>query len=251
VVGAVREQLLHRRRRVVGGAGVDEVRGAEAERLGLLGGVHVDGHDPASCGDGRSLEHVEADAAGADDHDGLAGLDLRPVEHGADPGDHAAAHEAGARERDLVGDDDGLVLEDDGLLAEHAGVGELERLVAPDRERTAEAAHGVAAVGGLTPVARRARAAVPERGEHDVVALGDAAHAVGDLDHDAGTLVPEHDGSGERDVAVHDRDVGVAEPGGFDAHPHLAAAQAPQLDVVADLELTGPDQAVQRHGGKL
>ena len=67
-------------------------------------------------------------------------------------------------------DDDGLGLADDGALGEHAGVGELEGLLAADREGPGQAPEGVAAVGGLAPVAGVALAAVAERGEHDVVA---------------------------------------------------------------------------------
>ena len=58
----------------------------------------------------------------------------------------------------------------DGALGEHAGVGELERLLAADGERAGQAAEGVAAVGRLAAVAGVALAAVAERGEHDVVA---------------------------------------------------------------------------------
>ena len=76
----------------------------------------------------QALDDVEADAADADHHGGLAVGRLGPVEHRADAGEHRAADEAGRGERHVRVDHDGLRLLHDGVLGEHAGVGELERL---------------------------------------------------------------------------------------------------------------------------
>ena len=64
--------MLHHLRDGVALAGVD--RGGGAELLGHLelGLVHVDGDDLAGAGDAGALDHVEADAAAADDGDGVA-----------------------------------------------------------------------------------------------------------------------------------------------------------------------------------
>ncbi len=145
-------------------------------------------------------------------------------------------------------DHDRLGVAHDGALGEHAGVGELERLLAADGERPGQAAEGVAAVGRLAAVAGVALAAVAEGREHDVVADGDLAHADADGLDDAGALVAEHDRRRERDRAVEHRDVGVAEPGALDADDDLAGPGlgVAQLDVVADLQLAGPDEAPHR-----
>ena len=70
---------------------------------GFLGGVGVDGDDAAGGGDAGGLHDRQADAADADDGDGLARPDLGPVEHGAGAGDDGAADEAGGLERDPGG----------------------------------------------------------------------------------------------------------------------------------------------------
>ena len=142
----------------------------------------------------------------------------------------------------VLRDHDGLALGDDGPLREHPRVGELERLLAADRERAAQLAHRVAAVGRLTAVARVAQPAAAERGEHDVVAHLHLADGVADLLDHTRALVPEHDGRGERDGAVEHRHVGVAEPGVDDPHHDLMGPWAAHLDVVPDLQLSRPDE---------
>ena len=79
----------------------------------LLGRHRVDGHDPGRARDAQTLNDVEADAADAEDRRRVAGLHLGPVEDGTDAGQHAAADEAGRRQRDVLGDADGLHLADD------------------------------------------------------------------------------------------------------------------------------------------
>ena len=63
----------------------------------------VDGDDVAGAGHGRALHGVHADAADADDDDGLAGLDVGGVDRRAPAGGDAAADEGGLVERDVVG----------------------------------------------------------------------------------------------------------------------------------------------------
>ena len=75
--------------------GLHEVGGAE-----LLGHLelrleHVDGDDLLGAGDLGALDHVEADAAAADDRDRVALADVGGVEGGTDAGEHAAADERG------------------------------------------------------------------------------------------------------------------------------------------------------------
>ena len=54
---------------------------------------HVDRDDALGAGDGRALDRVEPDAAGAEHRDRAARRDPRGVEHGADARHHRAAEE--------------------------------------------------------------------------------------------------------------------------------------------------------------
>ena len=117
------------------GGAVEEVGGAELAGHRLLAGVGVDHDDATGRRQAGGLDDGLADAAGADHDHGLARLHLGPVEHRAGAGDDRAADEAGGVERHVLRDHHGLALGHDGALGEHAGVGELERLLAADGER--------------------------------------------------------------------------------------------------------------------
>src|SRR4051812_31537507 len=69
-----------------------------------------------------------------------------------------------------------------------------------------------------------------------MVPLGDRRHAGADLDHLAGALVTQDRRYGDRDGAVHRRQVGVTDAGRFDADLHLAGADRRRHDVVTDVE---------------
>ena len=77
------------------------VGGAEDLRLLALELHRVDGDDVAGAGHRRALDGVHADAADADDDDGLAGLHLGGVDGRAPAGGDAAADERGLVERDV------------------------------------------------------------------------------------------------------------------------------------------------------
>ncbi|MEZ5178713.1 MAG: hypothetical protein R2746_10660 [Acidimicrobiales bacterium] len=245
-VDAVRADRPHGLGGVDVGSGGDEVSGAELARRRLLRRVGVDGDDRPAARQRQALEHVEADAADADDQGRLADARLGPVEHGAGAGEHGAADERGRRQRHLGIDDHRLGLVDDRVLGEHAGVGELERLLAAHGERARQLAGRVAAVGGLAAVARVALAAVAQGGEHHVVAHLHLGDGVAHLLHHAGALVAEDHRGRERDGAVDHAHVGVAEAGGVDAHPDLVGADVAHLHVVSDLELPGPHDRLHR-----
>ena len=83
VVDAVRADLLDRLDQVDVGPGGDEVGRAELPGERLLGRVGVDRDDRQRVGQRQALDHVEADAADADDHGRLAVGHLGPVEHRA------------------------------------------------------------------------------------------------------------------------------------------------------------------------
>src|SRR4051812_27209503 len=81
-----------------------------------------------------------------------------------------------------------------------------------------------------------AHAALRRPADDDVVALGEGGHPGTDLDDLAGALVAEHRGYGDRDGAVHRRQVGVTDAGRPDADLHLAGADRGGRDVVTDVE---------------
>lgn len=231
VVGAGREDVPY----AVGGG--EEVRRPELPGHRLLLRVRVHGDDRQRARDPRALEDVEADAAGADDDDGLAAADLRAVQYGSDAGEDAAAHEGRGGQRDVPRDLDGLDGLDDGPFRERRVRGELEERLPVARERLPRHPDGLPAHGRPAPVAVGAGAAVGERGQGDVVAGGDVrdpgAHGL----DDAGALVAEDDGRGERDGPVDDGQIAVAEPGGGDPDEHLPRTRVPYLQVVDDLDL--------------
>ena len=160
-----------------------DVRGAELDRLLALPLVRVDRDDVLGAGDDGALQRAHADAADADDHHGLAGLDLGDVGGRAETGRHRAAHDGGGLERDVFVDlDDGVLVHrhvrgegaeqvhrrylggagmhpagavGDGLAAEQHGAAVTQRTVALQARRTGTA-------GG-------------DERQDDVVALGDAA----------------------------------------------------------------------------
>jgi hypothetical protein len=75
-------------------------------------------------------------------------------------------------------------------------------------------------------------AAAAERERHDdVVADREVGHVSADLLDYTRALVAQHAGQGEGDEPLAGTEVGVAEPGGDDAHEHLVALRAFDLDL--------------------
>ena len=66
----------------------------------MLPSERIDGDDVAGAGHGRTLHGVHADATDADDHDGLAALDVGGVGSRAPAGGDATADEGSLVERD-------------------------------------------------------------------------------------------------------------------------------------------------------
>ena len=157
--------------------GLHEVGGAE-----LLGHLelrleHVDGDDLLGPGDLGALDHVEADAAAADDGDGVALADVGGVERRAHAGEHAAADEGGVAQVDVVVDLHQRDLGDDGVVAEGAAHGHLAERLAVEREAGGAVEHAAGGRHGallaeeaLAAVAVVAGAAGGHEGQHDVVA---------------------------------------------------------------------------------
>ena len=173
--------------------------------------------------------------ADSEDGRGVTRLDLRTVEHRADPGEHAAADEARGRERDLGRDLDGLNLGHDSPLHEHRSRREVGRRLARELERRG---HVAEAADAPCRMPRRARPAPPAIGEgrHDDVVAGlDARHTGPHRLDDAGTLVAENGGRLPWDRPVDHRQVRVADPGRLDGDEHLTASRIPHRQLVCDL----------------
>src|SRR5207245_2796890 len=102
--------------------------------------------------------------------------------------------------------------------------------------------------GRLTTITGVALAAVTEGGEHDVIADLHLADRAADFLDDAGAFVTQHDRCRERDRAVDHRDVAVAHAGVVDANLDLMLLGGADLDVVAHLELTVPDDGPHAFG---
>ena len=238
-----RHELAHGRRRVAG-AGVDEVGGAELPPQRLLGRHGVDRHDPRGARDAQALNHVQAHAADAEDRRRVARLHLGPVQDGADAGQHAAADEAGRRERDVLGDADRLHLADDRDLREDRSCGEVRRRLALEGEGRRDVAERALAPRRVPRPAGAAGAAAGQGGDHHVIARLHGPHGIADGFHDAGAFVAEHGGSREGDRAVDHRQVGVAHPRRLHADLHFVRPGTPHLELVGDLDsLSGVDDA--------
>jgi hypothetical protein len=83
-----------------------------------------------------------------------------------------------------------------------------------------------------------ALAALRREQRHDVVAGGDARHALADLLDHAGPLVPQHGGRVAGRVGPAGRvEVGVTHAAGGQPHEHLATPGPVELDVLDDERL--------------
>ena len=100
--------------------GEQAVGRAERPRHVELGRDPVDRHDPRGAGQHGAHHARQPDAAEPDDRDARAGRHRGGLEHGPDPGRHAAADERRDRRIDAVGEGDGGRLGDDGRAGHRA-----------------------------------------------------------------------------------------------------------------------------------
>ena len=234
-------------------AGVHEVGGAELAGKGLFGRVVVHRDDLGGHRDPGGLDHVEADAPHADHRHAVAPVHLGPVEDRSGAGEHSAADEAGAGERNPLVDGHHLALAHHHLLGEHAGVGEtrnplsligevsgqvagaglLAGLVAPGDRRPQL---GVLAQGGVAGGTHRAASAVVDGGDDHVVAHRHRGDFAAYLQHLASPLVAHDERWREHrpERPVDHRHVGVAHPGGPDPNPHLVGLKIGHTESLGD-----------------
>src|SRR6266852_2632133 len=216
-------------------------RVGRAEFHGLLALVlqRIDGDDVLRAGVAGALHRVDADPADAVDRDRVAGGDVRGVHGGAPPGRHAATHEHGLVQGQVVVDLDGRGLADHAVLAEcpdhaHGAVlaaGPADRPAVTGEvaleDRRAHVADRLTAGGAVA-----ADAAVRDEREDDVVTGRHAGHARPDLLDDPRAFVAEHHRQPRLDIPVRDVDVGVAQARVGVADENLTFARAIQVELL-------------------
>src|SRR3954469_6596835 len=210
-----------------------------AEILGGLPlvGQRIDGHDVGRAGHRRALDGVGADPPDAVDDHGLPRLHVRRVDRGAPAGRHAAAHEHGDVQRQVLVHLHARRLVDHRPLAERAEhahaadvlalLVEAERLVGHAAVHDQRAQVAQVLLAGGAPAA--ASAGWDERAD-DVVALLDARHPGAALLDDPGALVAADDGEAGHDVTVAQVLVRVAEAGRLEADQHLVVLGVVEIE---------------------
>ena len=94
------------------------MRGAHPRGKRKFCRIEIDGDDrPRAC-QPRALHRGEPDRTTADHHHAVTVRDRAQIERGACTGHNAAADQASAVERDLLGNRNGLLIRDDAIFAE-------------------------------------------------------------------------------------------------------------------------------------
>ena len=184
--------------------------------------------------EGRALDAVEADAAGADGRDVAAGAHGGGVEDGADARDHAAGQERRALERHLRRNQRHLRGVDHDLLGEGPGPEALadRRAVARAQRRAQiERQPGLAQLA-LAARAEGAVAAGAQQGDDDVVARPDPRDPGAHLLDDPGRLMAGHRRQLAAPGAREEEQVAVADRAGLDPDPDLARPRFRELDLL-------------------
>src|SRR5882757_2367305 len=213
---------------------IDEVRHAEflGKRLALR--IDVDSDDLVGADEFGALDDIQANTAQSEHHHVGAGLHLRRVGDGADPGGHAATDVAHLVEGGIFAN------LGNGNLRKHRKVREggtshvvMDHFLA-DGEAAGPIGHeplalrgayGGAEVGFLRGAGFALAAFGSVEGDH-VIALLHGGHAGSDIDDDSGSFVAENRGEQALRVGARAREfIGVADSGGFDFHQHLAGAR--------------------------
>src|SRR5580658_6038717 len=179
---------------------IDEMRHAEAFAPGLLRwiGVYADNHVGAD--EAQTLDHIEPNAAEAEDNALRARLDLGGVDDGADAGSDAAADVADLIERSVLADFRYRDFVQHGVIRECRTAHVVVDFLAPDGEARRAVRHDALALGGadggaeigFARQAGRASAALRRIERDDMVALADRCHTGTDIDDNACALVAKH-----------------------------------------------------------
>ena len=201
--------------------------------------VGVDADDHVRANQLKPLNHVEADAAEAEDDGIRARLDLGRVDHGADAGRHAAADIADRVEGRVFPDLGKGDLGHDRVIGEGRGAHIVEDLLAAGGEPAGAVGHQTLALRdadflaeiGLAGGAIFAFAAFRRVERDDVIARlqrGDARPA---FDNDPGAFMAENGGKDALRVGARKRElVGVANAGRLDLDQAFPLARRREID---------------------
>src|SRR5690606_463233 len=221
-VGAEAAGELPDRLHGVGLPGVDGVRGAHGTGGLQLTVVDVDGDDLRGARQPGTRDRRVADAAAADDGDGVAAADLAGVDRGTDAGHHPAAQQPGDGRGDGRVDLGALPGGDQRLLGEGADAQGRGQFGAVGQGHLLPRVVRVEAVPGASAQTGPARAAHRTPVEDDEVTGGDVGDAVAHRLHHAGRLVAEQEREVAVDAALLVVQVGVAHTAGLDLDDRLA-----------------------------
>ena len=196
------DQLVDHRGALGEGGRVDKVGSAELARPLLFAGVDIDDDDLGSTVGNGTLDDAEADAAGAEDGDLAALLDVGGDGGGTVAGGDTAAEQAGAVHGGLLLHSDDRDVGDDGVLREGGGAHEVQDVLAAGAEAGGAVGHhtltlrgaDLAAEVGLAGLAELALLALGGIESDDMVAGLHVGDTLADGLDDTGTLVSENDG---------------------------------------------------------
>jgi hypothetical protein len=208
--------------------------------------IGVDGDDALGTRYGGALDDGEADATHAEDRDARTRLDLRGIEHRADAGRDRAAEQAHLVQRCVRADPGQGDLGQDGVLGERRRSHVVVDAASPVRDPARSIGHeplalllaqGDAQVR-LAGEAEPALAAFGRVQGDDVVTRLHGGDSCAHLLHHAGSLVSENRREEAlRVLAAQGVGIRVAHARGGEAHQHLAALRALEVDLVHDERL--------------
>ncbi|SHW07154.1 pyruvate-formate lyase [Mycobacteroides abscessus subsp. abscessus] len=196
-----------------------------------LFGVGVDGDDAFGADQGRPGDGGVADAAAADDRDGVIAGDGAGVDGGADAGHDAATEEAGDGGVGFGIDFGALAFVYEGFVGEGADAQGGGEFGAVGEGHFLGGVEGVEAQVRAAPFAGAAFAADGAPVEDDEVAGGDVGNALADRFDGAGGFVAEQEGILVVDAAFAVGQVGMAHAAGDDVHDDLTGSGIGDDDV--------------------
>ena len=204
----------------------------------------VNGDDHAGAADARALDGAQANASAAKHRDGRAGLDARCVQHGAHSGRDSAADERQAVKGDIFAHLHDRMFVQQHLFGVAAEVGELaDGAAVPGEARFfvgAATQFGGAAEVGTPANAHFALPAEHGKAADHVVARLHVADLVTDGFDDAGWLVAENRGRGQRVEAVNEVQVAVADTRRHGLDEYLVALRLVDVDILDGQGLVRP-----------
>ena len=198
-----------------------------AERLGCriaLSLIDVYSNHRGRTRKRRTSHGSQTDAAEAEDHDGLAALDVTGVHGGAEAGHDAAAEQAGRGRVGLRVHLRALLFVHEGLLRERADAQGRGELGAVGKRHALGGVVGVEAVLRVALAAGAALAAHCAPVQHHEIAFGDVGDVLADRLDDTSRLMAEQERERIFDVAVAVRQVRVAHAGGLDLDHNVVGA---------------------------